>query len=62
MIAADDEDISRPKPTPVNFEKMSVAELQHHIAHLQSEIARAEEMIKSKLSVRNSAESLFKKG
>jgi uncharacterized small protein (DUF1192 family) len=55
-----EEELPRPTTPPV-LDKMGVAELRGYVAQLQAEIARAEAMIKSKQSVRGTADSLFKK-
>jgi len=53
---------SKKKPPPKNLQLLDIAELEEYIAELKAEIARAEDMIKSKKSVLAGAEALFKKG
>jgi len=49
------------KPKPKNLEEMSIEALGEYIEDLQAEIARAEEMIRSKEAARDGAETFFKK-
>jgi uncharacterized small protein (DUF1192 family) len=43
-----------------DFSRMSIGELQEHIAELKSEIARAEEFIAKKAAARKGADGFFK--
>ncbi len=44
----------------INVEALSIEELREYIAHAQAEIARAEEEIRNRDALRNSADALFK--
>ena len=48
------------KPKPKDLEEMSIAALGEYINELNAEIARVEEMIKSKKAARDGAASVFK--
>ena len=48
-----------PKLKPKNLEEMSISALAKYIEELETEIARAKTMIKSKEAARNGAESVF---
>lgn len=57
-----DEDLPRNQPRkPRDLSRMSVDELREYVAALQAEIARVEQAIQSKQSVREAAEAFFKK-
>lgn len=59
-----DEDDLLPRKTetaPKNLEAMSVEALEHYIAELEEEIARARGAIEGKRKLRTGAEALFKK-
>ena len=45
---------------PMNLEALSVEEIEDYIAHAKSEIARAEEEIRSREALRGDADALFK--
>lgn len=47
-------------PAKLDFEVMSIEQLEEHIAALEAEIARARAAIKSKTSARGAAEAVFK--
>lgn len=49
------------KPTPKNLDDMSIVALEHYIAGLEAEIARARAAIVAKRSSRQGAEAFFKK-
>ena len=48
------------KPKPKNLDEMSIEALGEYIEELQTEIARAEEMIAMKKKAREGADSVFK--
>ena len=48
------------KPQKLDFEVMSVEQLNEHIAALEAEIARARAAIAAKTKARGAAESVFK--
>tara|TARA_B100000131_G_scaffold28200_1_gene26636 strand:+ start:217 stop:393 length:177 start_codon:yes stop_codon:yes gene_type:complete len=52
-------DLEPVDPKPKNLEEMSIAALGEYIEELETEIARAKTMIKSKETARNGAESVF---
>ena len=61
-MARDDEDPPVKKAAaPKDLTPLSVDELQHYIAGLEAEIARARAAISAKQSHRSGAESLFKR-
>lgn len=47
-------------PAKLDFEIMSIEQLQDHIAALEAEIERARAVIEAKQSARGAAESVFK--
>ena len=50
-----------PKAKPVNFEVMSIEELEERITALEGEIFRARDMIAKKRKSRDAASSVFKR-
>jgi uncharacterized small protein (DUF1192 family) len=58
-MAMEEEEI-RPRLAPLVLDRMGIAELEHYIAELRAEIARAETHIAAKLEHRSAADSLFK--
>lgn len=56
----DDLEPQVPKLAPLDFDVMSVEQLQEYVASLKEEIARAEEAIAAKTSARGAAEAVFK--
>lgn len=48
-------------PAPIDFDRLSVAELHEYIGALQAEIARAEAAIAAKRQVRGTADALFRR-
>jgi uncharacterized small protein (DUF1192 family) len=60
MINPDDLDPPRPVAKPADLQMMSIGDLKDYITSLESEITRAEVMIKQKESHRSGADSLFK--
>ena len=58
-MAMEEEEI-RPRLAPMVLDRMGIAELEHYIAELRAEIARAETQIAAKLDHRSAADSLFK--
>ncbi|HUY69276.1 MAG TPA: DUF1192 domain-containing protein [Alphaproteobacteria bacterium] len=59
MLNPDDLDPPRPTLKPLDLQQMSVGELKDYIAALESEIARAREMIGKKEAHKSGIESLF---
>ncbi len=59
-IMAMDEDEIRPRLAPLLLDRMGITELEHYIAELRAEIARAEQQIVAKRDHRNAADTLFK--
>lgn len=57
----DEPDPKKKKPEGKVLDTLSVAELEDHIAWLESEIARARDAIAAKKNVRAGAESLFRR-
>tara|TARA_R110002167_G_scaffold247296_7_gene452882 strand:+ start:75 stop:257 length:183 start_codon:yes stop_codon:yes gene_type:complete len=56
----DDLEPQTPRPVALDFEVMSVEQLEEHIAALQAEIERARAAISAKTSARGKAEAVFK--
>ncbi|WGF87767.1 DUF1192 domain-containing protein [Marinivivus vitaminiproducens] len=57
-----DDDQPRNQPRqPRDLSRMSIDELRDYIAAMKTEIARVEQAIESKQSVRSAAEAFFKK-
>ena len=52
---------STPQQKPKNLDVMSIEALQEYIVELETEISRVKEVIKSKESAREGAESVFNK-
>lgn len=61
MMDDDDRNTARSKVGPPDLSGWSVAELEAYIARLEVEMARAREEIKTKTSLKDAAEALFKK-
>ncbi len=59
MINPDDLDPPRPVLKVLDMQPMSVGELKDYIASLESEIARAEQMIAKKQAHKSGIEGLF---
>ena len=57
----DDLEPVQKKPKPRNLEEMSIEALEEYIADLESEIARAREMIAGKRVAQSDADSVFRK-
>ena len=57
----DDLEPLRKKPKPKNLEEMSIEALNDYIADLETEIARAREMIGEKESAHEHADTFFAK-
>jgi uncharacterized small protein (DUF1192 family) len=58
----DEDDLPRPAAwQPRNLEPLSIDQLEEYIVALEGEIARVRADIAAKQSVRNAAESFFKK-
>ncbi len=57
----DDLDPKQKKPLPKNLDSMNIDDLKEYIAVLKAEVARVEEMLKSKQSHAAAAASFFKK-
>jgi len=51
----------KPQPKTKNLDVMSIEALQEYIAELETEISRVKEVIESKESAREGAESVFNK-
>ncbi len=64
MTDLDDDDAPR-QPNlpyqPLKLEGWADGELRDYLVHLRAEIARVEETLNAKISMRGDAESLFKK-
>src|SRR5690606_8147778 len=60
MTSDDDEDRSAQSLRGMNFDSMSIAELEDYITDLDTEIARAKSMIERKRLAQNAAAGFFK--
>ena len=60
MTSDDDEDRSAHSLRGMNFDSMSIAELEDYITGLDTEIARARSMIERKRLAQNAAAGFFK--
>lgn len=62
-MAMDTDDLEPQRPTlatPPNLEVLSVGDLEHYIAQLEAEVARARAMIDAKGGAKAAAESVFR--
>lgn len=60
-MTSDDEDAQSAKVPAVDFETMSIEELEDHIRDLTAEIEQTKEIIAKKRSAHTAADSFFKK-
>ena len=62
-IAMDPDDLPKPKPTAIageNLDLQSVAELEHRVEALESEIARVKAAIASKRASKSAVDAFFR--
>jgi len=62
MINPDELEPPRKSLKPLDLQQMSIGELKDYIASLETEIARAEDMIAKKETHKSGIEALFGKG
>jgi len=61
MMASEDDDAPRNSIKAINFDIMSIEDLQNHIANLTVEIETTKSVIEKKRAAQNTADGFFKK-